>query len=64
MTPALLEAEIAKAERKLNEISEQMSRPEVVRDAMELVKLDEDYRQTEAHLAVLYNQWEEAAAKS
>jgi ATP-binding cassette subfamily F protein 3 len=63
LTPALLEAEIAKAEKKLNEISEQMSLPEVARDATELIKLDEDYRQTEARLAVLYNQWEEAAAK-
>ncbi len=63
MTPALLEAEIAKAEKTLREISEQMSLPEVARDATELIKLDEDYRQTEARLAVLYNQWEEAAAK-
>jgi ATP-binding cassette, subfamily F, member 3 len=63
LTPALLEAEIAKAEQRLNEISERMSLPEVARDATELIKLDEDYRQTEARLAILYNQWEEAAAK-
>jgi ATP-binding cassette subfamily F protein 3 len=62
-TPVALEAAIAKAEQELNEISERMSRPEVARDATELIKLDEDYRQTEARLAVLYNQWEEAAAK-
>lgn len=64
VTPVLLEGEIAEAEKKLSEISEQMSLPEVARDATELVKLDEDYRQTEARLAVLYSQWEEAAAKS
>ena len=63
LTPALLEAEIAKAEQRLNIISEQMSLPEVARDATELIKLDADYRQTEARLAILYNQWEEAAAK-
>jgi len=63
LTPALLEAEIAKAEQRLNVISEQMSLPEVARNATELIKLDADYRQTEARLAVLYNQWEEAAAK-
>jgi ATP-binding cassette subfamily F protein 3 len=64
VTPIKLEAEIANAEKKLNEISAQMSLPEVARDATQLVKLDEDYRQTEARLAVLYNQWEEAARKS
>jgi len=64
LSPVELEAEIAKAEKKLNEISAQMSLPDVARDATQLIKLDEDYRQTEARLAVLYNQWEEAATKS
>ena len=63
LTPDLLEAEIAKAETRLKEISEQMSRPEIARDATELVKLDEDYRQTEARLSVLYSRWEKAAAQ-
>jgi ATP-binding cassette subfamily F protein 3 len=63
LSPVLLEAEIAIAEQRLHEISEQMSLPEVARDATELVKLDADYRQTETRLAVLYSQWEEAAAK-
>ena len=62
-TPVLLEAEIAEAEKKLNEISAMMSLPEVARDATELIKLDEEYRQTEARLTVLYSQWEAAAAK-
>lgn len=63
LTPVLLEAEIAEAEKKLNEISAMMSLPEVARDATELIKLDEEYRQTEARLTVLYSQWEAAAAK-
>jgi len=63
LSPELLEAEIAKTEKRLNEISELMSQPEVARDAIELVKLDEDYRQTEARLAALYNQWEQTAAQ-
>jgi ATP-binding cassette subfamily F protein 3 len=62
-SPVVLEAEIAKAEKRLNEISERMSLPEVARDATELIKLDEDYRQTEARLAALYTQWEQAATK-
>ncbi|MGH9872828.1 MAG: ABC-F family ATP-binding cassette domain-containing protein [Pyrinomonadaceae bacterium] len=64
ITPVLLEAEIADAEAKLNEISAQMSLPKVARDATQLIKLDEEYKQTEARLAVLYSQWEAAAAKS
>jgi ATP-binding cassette subfamily F protein 3 len=64
LSPLQLETEIAKAEEKLTEISHQMSRPEVARNALELIKLDEDYKQTEARLGVLYSQWEEASAKS
>ena len=63
VSPIRLEAEIAEAERKLNEISEKMSRPEVARDASALIKLDEDYRHLQAQLTVLYEQWEKAAAK-
>src|SRR4030095_9862210 len=55
LTPVQLEAEIAKAEERLNEISHQMSRPEVARNALELIKLDEQYRQAEARLGVLYS---------
>lgn len=63
LSPALLETEIANAEKRLNEISEQMAQPEVARDATALVKLDEDYRQTEAQLTILYEQWEKTAAQ-
>src|SRR6266850_2115876 len=63
LNPVALEAEIAKAEERLNEVSEQMSQPEVARDATALVKLDEDYRQIQSQLAVLYEQWERTAAK-
>ena len=40
-----------------------MSLPEVARDATELIKLDEAYRETEARLTELYGKWEAAAAK-
>ena len=62
-TPVLLEAEIAEAEKKLSDISAKMSHPDVARDATELIKLDEEYRQIEARLTALYSQWEAAAAK-
>ena len=64
LTPVQLETEIAKAEKRLNEISERMSLPQVARDATELIKLDEEYKQTESRLSVLYRRWEEAAAQS
>lgn len=64
LRPELLEADIAKTEQKLNAISERMAEPQVARDATELVKLDQEYRQTEAELATLYEQWEKIAAQS
>ena len=48
----------------LREISEQMSQPEVARDAVRLIGLDKDYRETEARLASLYEKWDEAVAQS
>lgn len=62
-TAVLIEAEIASAEKKLEDISHQMGLPQVARDAQQLVKLDEDYRQTEAGLRVLYEEWENVAAE-
>ena len=59
----ILEREIAAAEKRLTEISEQMSQPDVARDATKLVKLDGDYKETEAKLTVLYDQWEQIAAQ-
>ncbi len=64
VSPQQLEAEIAKTETRLTEISEQMSLPDVARDATKLIGLDEDYKQTEAKLAVLYEQWEKTAAQT
>ena len=62
VSPESLESEIARAEKKLQEISERMSQPEVARDATELIKLDADYKQTEAQLSSLYEQWDQAVA--
>ena len=63
VSPEALEKQIADAEKKLSEISERMSQPDVARDATELVKLDADYKQTEAQLTVLYDEWDQAAAQ-
>jgi ATP-binding cassette, subfamily F, member 3 len=57
-TPELVETEIARAEQRLNEISEQMGTPEVARDAERLITLNEEYQQTEALLRSLYDEWD------
>ena len=63
ISPEALEAEIAQAEKRLSDIAERMAQPEIARDATELVKLDADYKQAEAQLAVLYDEWDQAAAQ-
>jgi ATP-binding cassette subfamily F protein 3 len=62
-TPAVIESDIAEAEKRLAEISQQMGQPEVVRDPHQLIKLDEDYQYTEGRLKVLYEDWENASAR-
>ena len=57
-TPDLVENEIAKAESRLNVISEQMGTPEVARDADRVVALNDEYQQTEALLKSLYEEWD------
>ena len=64
VSPESLESEIAQTEKKLQEIADRMSQPEIARDATELIKLDADYKQAEAQLSSLYEQWDEAAAQS
>jgi ATP-binding cassette subfamily F protein 3 len=56
--PEVVEADIARAEKRLNEISEQMGQPEVARDPNRLQTLNEDYQQTDALLRQLYAEWE------
>lgn len=57
-TPELVESEIANAEARLNQISEQMGTPEIARDAEKLISLNDEYQQTEAVLKTLYEEWD------
>ena len=57
-TPELVESDIARAEQRLNEISQQMGTPEIARDAEKLIALNDEYQQTEALLRSLYDEWE------
>jgi len=60
-SPEAIESEIAAAEKLLNEISEQMGRPEVARDVNHFMRLSNDFKQAESHLRVLYEEWERVA---
>jgi ATP-binding cassette subfamily F protein 3 len=63
-TPELIEAEIAQAEKRLAEISEQMGLPEFARDSGRLRTLSEEYQQTEERLRELYDEWDRFGAET
>ena len=63
-TPELVEAEISRAEQRLNEISQQMGTPEVARDAERLIALNDEYQQTEASLRSLYDEWDRVSQET
>ena len=57
-TPELVESDIARAEQRLNEISQQMGTPDIARDAQKLIALNDEYHQTETLLRTLYDEWD------
>jgi ATP-binding cassette, subfamily F, member 3 len=57
-TTELVETEISLAEKRLNEISEQMGTPEVARDATRLIALNDEFQETESLLRTLYDEWD------
>jgi ATP-binding cassette subfamily F protein 3 len=59
-----LEAEIAEAEKRLAELSEQLGQPELARDTKRLKALNEDYQLTDTRLRALYEEWEQAATET
>ena len=63
-TPELVESDIARAEQRLNEISEQMGTPEVARDPDKLIALNNEYHQTENLLRNLYEEWDRVTEPS
>jgi protein subunit release factor A len=58
--PETIEAEITELERRLAELSDDMTKPEVARDITKLVKANEEYQQAESRLAELMDEWERA----
>jgi hypothetical protein len=63
-TMELVESDIARAEQRLNEISEQMGKPEVARDFDKLIALNNEYHQTENSLRNLYEEWDRVTEQS
>ena len=58
----IIEAEITETEKRIANLSEEMSKPEVARDITRLVTVNDEYQQTETRLAELYDEWERAEA--
>ena len=56
--PETIEAEIMDLEKKLAELADEMSKPEVARDITRLVAVNDDYQGTQLRLAELYDEWE------
>jgi ATP-binding cassette, subfamily F, member 3 len=56
----VIEREIGEFEKRLAELSDEMSKPEVARDITKLVAVNGDYESTQRRLAELYDEWERA----
>ncbi len=58
--PEIIEGEIGELEKRLAELSVEMTKPEIARDITKLVEVNDDYQQTEMRLAELMDEWERA----
>ena len=54
----MIEAEITELEKRIAELSEAMTKPEVARDITRLVKVNDEYQSAETRLAELMDEWE------
>jgi ATP-binding cassette subfamily F protein 3 len=63
-TTQLIESEIAEAEKRLATLSDELSRPEVGRDAGRVMTLNDEYQETDARLRSLYAEWEQVSAEA
>jgi ATP-binding cassette subfamily F protein 3 len=63
-TTQALESEIAEVEKRLAALSDELSRPEVARDAGRAMTLNDEYQQQDARLRSLYEEWEQVSAEA
>jgi ATP-binding cassette subfamily F protein 3 len=59
-----VEEEIAEVEKRLAEVGEEMATPEVARDPGRLARLNEEYRNADERLRLLYEEWERVVAEA
>ena len=58
--PETIESEIAEVEKRLSELSSEMTKPDVARDITKLVKANDESQSAESRLAELMEEWERA----
>ncbi|HLL14050.1 MAG TPA: ABC-F family ATP-binding cassette domain-containing protein [Pyrinomonadaceae bacterium] len=63
-TAQVIESEIAEVEKRLAALSDELSRPEVSRDAGRAMALNDEYQQGDARLRSLYEEWEQVSAEA
>jgi ATP-binding cassette subfamily F protein 3 len=56
----MIEAEITQLEKRIADLSNEMTKPEIARDITKLVAVNDEYERAEAQLAVLLDEWERA----
>jgi ATP-binding cassette subfamily F protein 3 len=62
--PEVIEAEIAAVEKELRAISEQMGQPQVARDPLKVLALNQSYEQSDKRLRQLYLEWEQVETET
>ncbi|HEX8458624.1 MAG TPA: ABC-F family ATP-binding cassette domain-containing protein [Pyrinomonadaceae bacterium] len=63
-TAQVIESEIAEVEQRLAALSDELSRPEVARDAARAMALNDEYQQADTRLRTLYEEWEHVSAEA
>jgi ATP-binding cassette subfamily F protein 3 len=58
--PGMIETEITELEKRISDLSHEMTKPEIARDITKLVAVNDEYQQSEARLAELMEEWERA----
>ena len=62
--PEKIEAEISEIEKQLAMFTEQLAQPAAVRDGHRLRELEREYKEQDARLRALYEEWERVAAEA
>jgi ATP-binding cassette subfamily F protein 3 len=58
--PDAIERDITDMEKRIAELSDEMSKPEIARDITKLVAVNDEYERSQTRLTALYDEWERA----